>query len=268
MDVFLLDVMTEFLDSPLRLLSYINRRVLYLEKVFAVHEITVLGYHLKNNLWLEDNLDGLFLSEDIAADIDTAMLVRRDGLPGDHTPDGILTRFEGTTFNKIINQIEKLEDPATIDLGFMILMLGEDTVIELNNGINHLAHLARKDNKHHDLTIGIGVGNTGLTIHCNNDPTAIAIERLKDHCERRKYTQKAESWFGICLRPNDISIRFGVELEYQWIKSEIMEDIVKDMPKGQKNINLKTVIKPRKIGRNNPCPCGSGKKYKRCCLRS
>ena len=23
---------------------------------------------------------------------------------------------------------------------------------------------------------------------------------------------------------------------------------------------------PRKIGRNEPCPCGSGKKYKKCCL--
>jgi hypothetical protein len=23
----------------------------------------------------------------------------------------------------------------------------------------------------------------------------------------------------------------------------------------------------RKIGRNEPCPCGSGKKYKKCCLR-
>jgi hypothetical protein len=22
----------------------------------------------------------------------------------------------------------------------------------------------------------------------------------------------------------------------------------------------------KKIGRNEPCPCGSGKKYKRCCL--
>jgi len=22
---------------------------------------------------------------------------------------------------------------------------------------------------------------------------------------------------------------------------------------------------PRKVGRNEPCPCGSGKKYKRCC---
>jgi preprotein translocase subunit SecA len=28
----------------------------------------------------------------------------------------------------------------------------------------------------------------------------------------------------------------------------------------------KTVIKEAKIGRNDPCPCGSGKKYKKCCL--
>ena len=26
-----------------------------------------------------------------------------------------------------------------------------------------------------------------------------------------------------------------------------------------------TVIKEKKIGRNEPCPCGSGKKYKFCC---
>lgn len=27
-----------------------------------------------------------------------------------------------------------------------------------------------------------------------------------------------------------------------------------------------TVIKPKKVGRNEPCPCGSGKKYKQCCM--
>ena len=27
----------------------------------------------------------------------------------------------------------------------------------------------------------------------------------------------------------------------------------------------KTIVKGRKIGRNEPCPCGSGKKYKKCC---
>ncbi|MFH1603603.1 MAG: SEC-C metal-binding domain-containing protein [Pseudomonadota bacterium] len=24
--------------------------------------------------------------------------------------------------------------------------------------------------------------------------------------------------------------------------------------------------KPQRVGRNEPCPCGSGKKFKRCCL--
>ena len=28
----------------------------------------------------------------------------------------------------------------------------------------------------------------------------------------------------------------------------------------------KTVVKGEKVGRNDPCPCGSGKKYKKCCL--
>lgn len=28
-----------------------------------------------------------------------------------------------------------------------------------------------------------------------------------------------------------------------------------------------TIVKGPKIGRNDPCPCGSGKKYKRCCGR-
>ena len=26
-----------------------------------------------------------------------------------------------------------------------------------------------------------------------------------------------------------------------------------------------TVVSKQKIGRNEPCPCGSGKKYKKCC---
>ncbi|MCR5743590.1 MAG: SEC-C domain-containing protein [Lachnospiraceae bacterium] len=27
-----------------------------------------------------------------------------------------------------------------------------------------------------------------------------------------------------------------------------------------------TIVKPKKVGRNDPCPCGSGKKFKNCCL--
>jgi len=31
------------------------------------------------------------------------------------------------------------------------------------------------------------------------------------------------------------------------------------------NLNTSTVTKAKKAGRNEPCPCGSGKKYKKCC---
>ncbi len=35
----------------------------------------------------------------------------------------------------------------------------------------------------------------------------------------------------------------------------------------KKDYNLtKTVVKGDKVGRNDPCPCGSGKKYKKCCM--
>ena len=27
------------------------------------------------------------------------------------------------------------------------------------------------------------------------------------------------------------------------------------------------LAEPKKVGRNNPCPCGSGRKYKKCCLK-
>ena len=31
-------------------------------------------------------------------------------------------------------------------------------------------------------------------------------------------------------------------------------------------VGRQTVVKNEKVGRNDPCPCGSGKKYKKCCL--
>jgi uncharacterized protein len=31
------------------------------------------------------------------------------------------------------------------------------------------------------------------------------------------------------------------------------------------SIDPRTSSAPKKVGRNDPCPCGSGKKYKKCC---
>ena len=43
------------------------------------------------------------------------------------------------------------------------------------------------------------------------------------------------------------------------LTEEKREEIQKELK------NSRTVINEEKIGRNDPCPCGSGKKYKKCC---
>ncbi len=88
MDVFLLDTLTEMLASPLRLLSYLKLRVDVENKLMSGHELTVLGYHLKQNLWIDEEQDIIMLDDSLARDLDTAMLVRRDNQPGADTPAG------------------------------------------------------------------------------------------------------------------------------------------------------------------------------------
>ncbi len=63
-----------------------------------------------------------------------------------------------------------------------------------------------------------------------------------------------------------------VEAKAEWLytlkewDALIDEDRRKELYKEQKSSH--TVVKEKKIGRNDPCPCGSGKKYKKCCGRN
>lgn len=268
MDVFALDAMTEMLSSPVHFLSYVDRRTGYTNKLVASHELTILSYHLKKNLWVDDEHDMVMLEDDISADLDLAMLVRREGIPGKGTPEGILTRFSVTALGRMVKAIEARPDPATIDLGFTLLQLGEDTVLEVSAVIDQLAKLGIADGKNHDVTVGLGSGGTGLTIHCNDDPIEVAGPTLQRHCYARKYTEHAQTWFGVCVRPSDQALRFGLNLDFPWEQDDAMDALTKNMGKpGNLRALLRQAAKARtKVGRNDPCPCGSGKKYKKCCL--
>ena len=121
-DVFLIDTITEILETPLRCLSYLELRAEVGQNVSLSHETTALGYHLKRNLWLGD-YDFIHLDDSISADLDVAMSVRREGIEGERTPPGILTHLRHTSVERIIEQIEKAPDPLAIGLGLQMLKL-------------------------------------------------------------------------------------------------------------------------------------------------
>lgn len=264
LDVFTLDAMTEMLDSPLHLLSYVDRRVKYSDKLMASHELTILSYHLKQNLWLSDEHDLVLLEDDISTDLDLAMLVRRDNIQGKRTPDGILTRTANTTLGGFVRQIESRPDPGTIDLGFVLLTINEDTLNEVSKAVDTFTAMSQADGKSHDITVGLGAGDTGLTIHCNSEPVDTAGPRLEAHCKLRKYTQKAQTWFGVCVDPADTSLRFGINLDFTWKRDGQMDALTRCMG-GPRKLSELWEGKKNKPGRNDPCTCGSGKKFKKCC---
>jgi len=268
LDVFALDAITEMLSSPLRLLAYIRQRVLYADRISATHELTILSYHLKHNLWLSDQYDFVQLQDDFSDELDVAMAVRREGVDGSHTPSGILTALVGTTVGQWIVDIEQSSDPGTIRLGMLLLTLSEECVRELSDSLNQMAARVLQDRQHHDLSIALG--DTGLTVHCNLHPDKDAMWRLHFHCAARKYSMELSSWHGVSFDPATKQLRMGTTLEYPWAfdakreANRLPQEGFAQLPRF--GTPKATQWDGRKIGRNDPCPCGSGKKHKKCCL--
>ncbi len=237
----------------------------------AAHETTAFAYHLKQNLWLGETFDYVHLDDGIRAELDVAMAVRREGIRGKRTPSGILTQLRDTSVGRIVEQIEKRPNALAIDLGLQLLKLGSDAVRYLSDAIDKIVSLAAEDAKNHDVTVSVGKSGSGITVHCNADPDLVAAPTLKRHCEIRKFSQKATTWFGMIVHPANGALRLGLMLDYPWVADKQMDEVVEKMPKGLPPDGLRTFAKTgstakRKIHRNELCPCGSGLKYKKCCL--
>ena len=202
MDIFTLDVLCEILQSPLYFLSYINRRVLYHTSILANHEIPVLGYHLKKNLWLSEDTDILQISDDWSTELDLAMQARRKNVPSETTPDGILTKYEHTFFKSLIHQIEQIDEPKIINLGFLLLQLNGETIESINHGVFKIIELCKVDKELHDLTLVFDKDPTGLTFHCNEANNPNALKNLTNHCLKRKNKHEAINWYGIGINAN------------------------------------------------------------------
>ena len=73
----------------------------------------------------------------------------------------------------------------------------------------------------------------------------------------------------ICGDLEDVEIELGVRKERSTPRPKYL-DFSEDDRRDDPYLTLPpdtTYYRGEKIGRNDPCPCGSGKKYKKCCLR-
>lgn len=259
-DLFALDTLCEMLGSPLRLLNYMHLRDQFAGKLTFNHEIVLLGFHLRQNLWLDADYDHAVLEDGLAADLEAAMAVRRVGLPGPRTPPGILTRLQDSVVTALIEQISR--EPRAAALGLFLLRLGEDSHRSLSASLRNLATLALRDGKLHDMSFP--VGDEGLCVHIVADYTSSARERLEVHCELKKYQARARAWYGLLVDPS-LHVRGAMGLSLPWSHDPVLEEAVKSLTKPAVPRADLAAMRPPKLRPNELCPCGSGRKYKRCC---
>ena len=277
MDVFLVDMITEMLPSPLWVLDYLIKRSDYGDSIISNHELVILSTYIKQNLYFEEEPTLVMLDDDLSTDIELAMLVRRDGYEGEETPEGFITAYKNTHVGKIIDDIQYSTDYGLQKLGLHLLSMSGGSINFLNEAISKMVNQFNKDHRHHDISLPFLEEKTGLTIHCNEDDNDTAYKKLIMHCEKRKYTCKANSWVGCCFSPIQGRFRFSSYHESEWCQSDKMEKLVADLKPISPEHHIRDIKKlsfgkqsqvtHKKTGRNEPCSCGSGKKYKRCCLQ-
>jgi len=57
----------------------------------------------------------------------------------------------------------------------------------------------------------------------------------------------------------------GDDAEYHEVGSFVKEEGLWYFTEGEPGVRKPVIREEPKVGRNDPCPCGSGKKFKRCC---
>jgi len=65
------------------------------------------------------------------------------------------------------------------------------------------------------------------------------------------------------IKQDTVKYIFHVSVNRMPQREKVAEPVATNEGAGAK----KPAVKEAKVGRNDPCPCGSGKKYKKCCGR-
>jgi len=187
----------------------------------------------------------------------------------EHTHDGDLSREDKVSlvdyFGEIVNKKIPLSAIEDLDEGASIEAIYDKLVSSYENKIKEMPEEMVSE---FEKAITLRVIDTHWMEHINT------MSHLREGIQLRGYAQenplrayKAEGYEMFDSLLSTIDTQSSTYL----LRAEIRQNVVrKKVADGQANNDMSKVKKQQpkrvsKVGRNDPCPCGSGKKYKQCC---
>ncbi len=255
-----LRIISEILDSPSEFLLYVDRRIRFNDypQIKFAEEIDIFGYFLSEGLYFYDinfpqNGFILHIDNSFSKDIDLFYAWKEGVLANKYEKPKLFNKCKNN-IKFLVQKIEKLNKENFTLLTTSLLSLNCKTQSFIKENIEKIVNF-----KINDFSFPLKEKNVGVTFI---NKKIFNFQRVKQLCELYAYQHKIGHWFVVIIGNNYLDFKkFYFENKYNKMLKIKLEKL--------KQMRFKdTLIKKKKIGRNDLCPCGSGKKYKKCCLNN
>ena len=258
-----LRVISELIEFPSEFLHFLQRRIKVNDypQFYTTDELDFLMVYFREGLYFEDgillNLDR-YIPSAYTEDLDKYY----DCIAG-RVSSGKKPRLRiSEEYKNLITEIESTNKDHFTKVTTTLLNFDGKTQKAILDNLNKVLNISRRDNRDDDFTMYFNGLGLMFLVSTNRKPDS--WNRLDRHCRLKMYQTKFKEWILITVyvdKKGKRSFDFKI-YNKKWEYNPDME-IQLDEFKALKMEKFKeTGIK---IGRNTPCPCGSGLKYKKCC---
>ncbi len=258
---FDLDILTFYLKDPFEFLYYIRQRIKFHDRFKADCETTFLAVHLKYKLYPKSEADMEAFDNGFAQLIDANFPALYGSVPKTKATQKLYPEWKNEEFQKLIDQVKSSGNSGFTDAIFFLYDLAGKGADDLIGVIKKVKKASIDDSQLHDARLLYDKGKNGITVMVS-DSIGELQKKLISHSIMCKYKSRSDTWLALgslSMSENLVDV-IGFNKE-PWKRDDKLEKIVKEH---FKTTRRPTASKGIKVGRNERCPCGSGKKFKKC----
>lgn len=234
-----LEFICDFLNKPYLFIDYTIKRIEKVKKYHVVDELDYLGWYHDTllNMNLDDKFSGIYMTEDYIPYFERYLFGKEEKLELIIKKDwlDLLNKLSEMKYsNKLLLEsvLLNMKENAYLKLLEQIEVFRQDVLIQNGEKAKTFTFFPEDDT---DPNIVV----TFIYTSKKNYNKSI-VSRIKMKVRDRFIKSRKKHWFTIVLQSKDVEVK-----EVQYKSSNVLV----------------------KVGRNQPCPCGSGLKYKKCCLK-
>lgn len=262
-----LRIISDLVEMPSTFLLYLKRRINANNHPYflATDEIDYLQFFLDNGLYLEEQewMENFRIIPHFSnVLINDYYFHLRVSKKNSEKP-----RFKiSQHLKRIINKLQESKKYKFSMITTHILGLPKFVQQEIIKGVYKAINLGRKDKSEHSFTY-VGLDEKwdaiGMIFYIHSSRNEEDTLNAKEYLFLKKYQSRKKVWFLIFIDlifSDDFKVNFEI-YDHPWKYDLILEKKIKRMEKQELLKPIGYVKRPK---RNDPCHCGSGKKYKKC----